>query len=160
MWSLCSFPKQPPSVTGFRPWVSIVAVSVTTALVADGCVTLLVAAHRKWLSRFESLRQDDAHRRYDGDAVRRAVCSAARTGASGALDRAKNGLRQKASVHGLVNEMWEALVPTGTQTPAERSGVLLGSADLSQWTFPSEKKETLGGTRGGIGLSAAAPSSK
>ena len=28
------------------------------------------------------------------------------------------------------------------------------------WTFPSEKKETLGGTRGSIGLSAAAPTSK
>ena len=102
-----------------------------------------MAAHKKWLSGYESLRQDYAHRRYDGDAVRRAVCSAARTGASGALDRAKNGLRQKASVHGLVNEMWEALAPTGTQTPAERSGVLLGSADRSG-SFHPKKKETLG----------------
>ena len=119
-------------------------------------MTLLVAAHRKWLSGFESLRQDDAHRRYDGDAVRRAVCSAARTGASGALERARNRLRQKANVHGLVNEMWEALAPTGTQTPAERSGVLLGSADRSG-SFHPKKRKRLVGARGSSSLAAAAP---
>ena len=105
------------------------------------------------------MRQDDAHRRHDGDAVRRAVCSAARSGAREALERARNGLRQKANVHGLVNEMWEALVPTGTQTPAERSGVLLGSADHSG-SFHPKKRKRLVGARGGSGLGAAAPSSK
>ena len=117
---------------------------LTTGLAYYGLRDALLAARRKWLSRFESLRQGDAHRRHDGDAVRRAVCSAARTGASGALERARNRLRQKANVHGLVNEMWEALAPTGTQTPAERSGALLGSADLSG-PFHPKKRKRLGG---------------
>ena len=87
--------------------------SFTTGLAYYGLRDALLAARRKWLSRFESRRQDDAHRRHDGDAVRRAVCSAARTDASGALERARNGLRQKASVHGLVNECGKHSLPQG-----------------------------------------------
>ena len=41
----------------------------------------LLAAYGQWLTGYVSLRGIDAHRRDDGDAVRRAVCSAARTGA-------------------------------------------------------------------------------
>ena len=54
---------------------------LTTGLAYYGLRDALLAARRKWLSSFESLRQDDAHRRHDGDAVRRAVCSAARADA-------------------------------------------------------------------------------
>ena len=48
----------------------------------------LLAAYGLWLTGYVSLRGIDAHRRDDGDAVRRAVCSAARTGALGALGEA------------------------------------------------------------------------
>ena len=35
----------------------------------------LLAAYGQWLTGYVSLRGIDAHRRDDGDAVRRAVCS-------------------------------------------------------------------------------------
>ena len=94
----------------------------------------LLAARRIWLSRFESPRQDDAHRRHDGDAVRRAVCSAARTGACGAPERARNDYRQITSVLVCENRDGNHPLPRGTQPSpetGERSGVLLGSPGRS-----------------------------
>ena len=134
MWSLCSFPEAAPKCSRDLALADVTTRVLTTGLAYYGLRDALLAARRKWLSSFESLRQDDAHRRHDGVAVRRAVCSAARTGASGALERARNGLRQKASVHGLVNECGKHSLPQGRKllrNVREHSSVPQTFLDLS-----------------------------